>query len=492
MTHRISLASLVLSLASMGLGCETTGATMPDTGLVVMPDSGVDGGPALQTSYSYTPTGCTYMVRTPTVTEAGAGRDDFGATPMADHVHASWAGPTDTTFAVNWRSDVDTHASSLLVGTDQAAVMAADGATTGVERHDGHFMVVSSLVHTDPPDMIHEAHVCGLTPNTTYYYRVGGTGHWSSTFSFSTGPTIGSTDPYMFGVTGDSRGYDMNAWAITEQRMQARAVDFEIFSGDAVEIGNVQSEWDQFFEQEITGTGAFQVQDFLASHAMMMANGNHDVLSPNYLAQFALPQDVSPSEIGQGEDWYSFDYANAHFVVLNDTVASDTILSGDEAAWLRSDLMAVNRTTTPWVFVMHHQPLYTCSLGGHNPDTTLRSAWQPIFDQFHVDIVFAGHNHEYERSHPIFGYSAGGDMLAGSVAGGAPTFGADGNPSGSIYIVAAGAGAPLYPCDMHCPETAFAQSVRAYVTFQISNRTLTMNAYDSLTDTMIDTLSYTK
>lgn len=492
MTRRSILAALVLAL-SAAAGCESTGAAPMDTGptstddAFTLDDADVDAGPMLQRTLSYTPEGCSYVVTTPTVLETGRSEDVFGAAPAPDHVHTSWAGPTDTTFAVNWHSDLDTHASSLLIGSDQAAVLAADGAAAGVTRHDGHFMRFSSSPSGADAATVHEVHVCGLAADTEYFYRVGGPGHWSEVFAFSTGPALGSTAPFTFGVTGDSRGYEDNAWAITEHRMFDRAVDFELFSGDAVVAGPNQPEWDQFFTQV---EGTFEVQDFLATHPMMMANGNHDLLAVNYLAQFALPQDASPGEIGQGEDWYSFDYGNAHFVVLNDTVTRSSVIGGEEATWLEADLMAVDRTTTPWVFVTHHQPMYTCT-AGRPPDTALRAAWQTIFDRYHVDMVFNGHNHEYERSAPIFGFDSGGGHVASEGASGVPVISA-GVPSGTIYMVAAGAGAPLYSVNTDCPETREAQSVRVYLTVSIDDRTLHLTAYDSLTDSMIDEITYTK
>ncbi len=498
MTHaRIALAAFSLTTLVAAAGCESTGAAPVSDAAVSTDDTGtddagpqddanVDAGPALPRTVSYTPEGCGYAVTTPTVTEAGRGTDDSGTAPL-DHIHTSWAGPTDSTFAVNWHSDLDTRASSILVGTDMAAVTAADGAATGVTRHDGHFMRFTSRTSPGGFEMVHEAHVCGLSADTEYFYKVGGPGHWSEVYSFTTGPVAGSTAPFVFGVTGDSRGYEDNAWAITQHRMSDRAIDFEIFSGDAVVAGPNQGEWNQFFTQV---DGAFDAQDLLATRPLMMANGNHDLLAVNYLVQFALPQDESDGEIGQGEDWYSFDYGNAHFVVLNDTVTRSSVLGGEEAAWLSADLAAVDRTTTPWIFVTHHQPMYTCT-AGRPPDTALRAAWQSIFDQYHVDMVFNGHNHEYERSAPIFGFDSGGGHVAPEGGGGVPVISA-GVPSGTIYMVAAGAGAPLYSVNTDCPETRRAQSVRAYLTLEIDGRSLRMTAYDALTDAMLDQIAYTK
>ncbi len=470
-------------------GMQVDAAPIDDAGPPPV-DANVDGGPPAVREIAYTPTGCGYEVRTPRVIEAQRSSDVFGASPTFDHVHVSWSGPTDTTVTVIWRSDLDTLASSVLIGTDQAAVMAADGATTGVTRQDGHTVLYSSAPSGAGAERVHEVHLCGLTPDTTYYYRVGGPGHWSGTFDVATGPASGATSAWSFGVTGDSRGATAtaepgdNAWAISQHHLSDRGVDFEVFTGDGVFAGSNQTQWNTWFEGM---DGTFGVQDFLSHHPLMMSNGNHDLLTVNYLAQFAMPQEASTGELADGEEWYSFDYANAHFVILNDTVTTPGTIMGAESTWLEADLSAVNRATTPWIFVVHHQTLYTCGSGGaHGPDTTARTAWQPIFDAHHVDFVLAGHNHFYQRSYPLNGIST----VAAHDASGAPTI-TGGDPSGTIYVVAGGAGAPFYTVGT-CPEIQVGMQVRNYMTFEIAGRTITMTTHDGLTDAVIDTMTYTK
>ncbi len=502
MNTRGLLTSMLLSLCSAATvtACDTPvqpGNDAGPTGDAAMTDAGppndanTDSGPPTTPSITYMPEGCTYMVTTPHVIDARRSSDVFGATPTYDHVHVGWSGPASTTVTVIWRSDADTLASSVLIGTDQAAVMAADGATTGVTRHDGHTVSYSSAASGAGAERVHEVHICGLTPDTTYHYRVGGPGHWSNTFDIATAPTTGSSAPWSFGVTGDSRGSGLtdgpgdNAWAIAQHHLGDRGVDFEVFTGDGVFVGTSQPLWNTWFEGR---DGTFGVQDFLAHHALMMSNGNHDLLTVNYLVQFAMPQEASTGELADGEEWYSFDYANAHFVVLNDTTTSPGTLAGAEATWLDADLTAVNRATTPWIFVIHHQTMYTCGSGGaHGSDTNARMAWQPILDAHHVDFVLAGHNHFYQRSFPMFGL----DMVAAHDAStGAPTI-TGGVPSGTVYVVAGGAGAPFYGV-ASCPEIQNGMSVRNYMTFDITGRSIHMRTYESLGDTVIDEITYTK
>jgi len=454
-------------------------------------DPTIDGGPPPTRTISYTPEGCAHTVTSPEVDDARMGSDEFGAAHSVDHVHVSFAGPSDSTLAMNWRSDVDTLASSVLIGTDEAAVMAADDAATGVTRHVGHTLRYAPRSGT-PVTRVHEAHVCGLTAGTRYFYKVGGPGHWSEVFSVSTSPTIGTTEPWSFAATGDSRGNEENSWAIAQERVLSRGVDLQVFSGDAVLFGNVQEQWNEEFFGPTSGD--FAVHDSLAQIPIMMANGNHDLLATNYLAQFAFPQEQSEGETADGEEWYSFDYGNAHFVFLNDSVFDARVIAGAERSWLEADLAAAaaNRANVPWIFVVHHKPLYTC-LSNHSPQVDLRSAWQPLFDQYHVDMVIAGHNHVYERSRPIYGLTGvEGNVAATEGSNYEPRI-MGGIPSGTVYVVAAGVGAPLYRVGTDCPTTTPAgQPVRNYMQIEITDRTLHARVFRALDDMMIDEFGWTK
>ena len=301
-------------------------------------------------------------------------------------------------------------------------------------------------------------------------------------YSVGTGPAAGDTKPFSFAVTGDSRN-EPTVWAQVQQQVQAEAPDFQIFSGDAVNIGANQKEWDDLFAAT---TGSFKTEDYLATVALMPVNGNHDNLTVNYIAQFALPQVVSQGESAGGEEWYSFDYGNAHFVMLNDTSAStDTITA--EGDWMKADLAKVDRQKVPWVFVVHHKPTYS-SASAHGSDLTLRSAWQPIFDQYKVDIVFNGHDHDYERSKPIRGFQSGGQQ--GQVASGSGANGAPQNENGTVYVVAAGAGAPLYSVDGDY-FTQVSEKTRNFVIVEIDGRTMHYKAM-RLDGSQLDSFDYTK
>lgn len=483
-------STLVLLMALTGTalvaGCQETGLVETDAGTT---DSGGgtdrDSGPP-PAAFTYAPTGCDYTVSAPDRADAHMGEDTFGAAPTFDHVHVSWAGPTHASFAVNWRSDSETLASSVLYGTDQAAVMAADGPGDGVMLQAGHTILFEDALSGNST-RVHEAHVCGLSADTRYYYRVGGPGHWSPVYETVTGPMPGSRDPFTFGVSGDSRGNDEEAWPISQRRMRDAMVELELFSGDAVVIGTNQPEWDDFWSAD-DGMG-FDVQQLFASVPLMMANGNHDALSVNFVAQTAFPQEVSPQERAQGEEWYSFDYANAHFVMLDDN--DRELYPTSEADWLESDLAAARANPDiDWIFVTHHRPFYTC-MSNHSPDTSLRAAWQEIFDRHRVDVVFTGHNHVYERSRPIRGLMGGQGVVAAQGSNGVPQI-EGGNASGTVYIVAAGVGAPLYNVETSCPTSYSGRRERTYVTVTVTGTRIELVVRNALTDAMVETFGWDK
>jgi hypothetical protein len=61
--------------------------------------------------------------------------------------------------------------------------------------------------------------------------------------------------------------------------------------------------------------------------------------------------------------------------------------------WLANDLAT---TSKPWKFVVLHEPGWS-SGGGHENNTTVQTALQPLFKQYGVQLVIGGHNHYYAR-----------------------------------------------------------------------------------------------
>lgn len=431
-------------------GAADNDASTDTDGAVTPTDAGDLGAERL----SYTPTGCMHTVST----EMGARlnfRGDtatFGSAPTPANVHVSWAADPSSTIAFLWRTDEGTRATSVQYGTSMTAL---DQTATG------H---VSSGGASTGEVTMHEVHVCGLTPDTTYYYRVGGEGHWSDVQSFKTAPAPGRADyDVNFVVSGDSRD-NFTTWRQVQEAvvMGMSQPDFQIFSGDAVLLGTQQSAWQQWFD----GARASQRR-----MPMVMAHGNHDALAINYLMQFAQPQTSDPQ---QSELYFSFDYGPIHFVFLNDTPYRGDYtgnVGGTQLTWLRADLTRanMNRSRVPFIIAVHHKPCFGSSRHSSSEDTLfLRRTWPPVFDQFGVDLVLNGHEHDFELSKQLDG---NGNEVSGR--------------RGTYYMVAAGAGAQLYERTMNMPYSAYYESVVNYVRVHATNASLTVTPY-RLDGTVID------
>jgi hypothetical protein len=349
------------------------------------------------------PTGCGYTV---TVRDGASppalSQKMLGSDPTPFLIHLGIASDPARSMVVTWRTkDEMTQATTVQLGT---------GGMTN-QSVDGFYFDYDSP--NSPTARIHETHLCGLTPDTVYSYRAGGVGSdgsekWSPVYTFRTAPdfTANPSAQITVAVIGDTRdGYTTWGQALMQAQMLGPP-DLIMFSGDAVTLGPIQSEWDVFWTQ---------AEPVLHSIPLISAHGNHDVNSINYYSQLALPGD---------EEDYSLDYGAVHITVLNDTPVDMADLSGKAAQFLDSDLKA--HDSAPWKFLLHHRPMWSAA-AAHGSDPALRALWQPIVDAHKVDMVWNGHDHDYERTKPMRGMTPGATPA-----------------DGTIYVVAGTAGAPLY------------------------------------------------
>jgi predicted phosphodiesterase len=194
-------------------------------------------------------------------------------------------------------------------------------------------------------------------------------------------------------VIGDTRtNHDIHQLLVDSIETRKPAAVFH--TGDLVADGTVADQWVTF--NTITA-------ELRAMSEFFPALGNHEKQSQLYFDNFVLPNN---------EQWYSIDRLNTHFIILNSCVQTDTM--SEQYQWLKADLAAIPDSTIFTVAVFHHPPYST---GPHTEDEKgLRQTWVPLFEQYGVDVVFNGHDHDYERSYC----------------------------GGIYYIVAGGGGAPLY------------------------------------------------
>jgi 3',5'-cyclic AMP phosphodiesterase CpdA len=221
-----------------------------------------------------------------------------------------------------------------------------------------------------------------------------------------------------------------------------------LHTGDVVYPDGQADGYDPFF---------FQPYQTLGKRAPIFPTlGNHDYHTQRgqpYLDAFYLPHN-NPANT---ERYYSFDWGNAHFTALDFNTGPDA----NQLAWLKNDLAATDKV---WKFVFYHQAIY--SSGPHGYESWVEAKRQllaPIFEQNHVDVVFNGHDHDYERTQPIHGV---------------------------LYIVSGGGGGPLYPV---VPQSfsADVESTAHTVFVSVDGCTLTLQAVKP-DGTVFDSTALTK
>ena len=266
----------------------------------------------------------------------------------------------------------------------------------------------------------HAVTIEGLSPYTTYHYRVltnGSPLSEDSTFKTAADTAQGV---FSFAVYGDDRTNHTAHQSVVDRALTL-APDFILNTGDLVEDGRVIEQWDTFFDIE---------QELLRIAPFFPSLGNHERNSSNYFDLFHLPNN---------ERYYSFDYGNAHITALQVDGYEDYGVGSAQYNWFVNDLVS---TAQPWKFVFFHYPPY--SSGSHGDNSSVQSALGPLFEQYGVQIVFNGHDHDYERS----------------------------LVNGVNYIVAGGGGAPLRSVSGG-PYTVYAESTLHVVSISVDQHTLT-------------------
>ncbi len=360
-----------------------------------------------------------------------------------EQIHLTWQGDTKTTMTVQWATGATTTTGVLEYGLEAGKY---------TDR-----ITARKIEYPGASRRFWAADATGLQPGTLYHYRVGDdAGAVSPDLTFQTAPED-AAPRFRFIAFGDSRG-DYRLFGRAMEAMRKEDAQFFVFSGDATMQGKEQ-EWDAWFK---AGEDTMRLVPFMPTY------GNHDALADNYFERFELPKNIPEED--DAEQYYSFSYGNAKFIFLNDNyifALRPSRLDGPQYTWLENEL---KNATEQWIFVVNHQPFYSSS-NKHGSEANLQRVWAPLFDRYHVNMVFNGHDHNYERSFPLNKGSVQSSM-----------------DDGTVYVVAAGVGAPLYGNGRNY-WTALSESVENYVVIEIDGPKLTYTA-KRLSGTVLETFEY--
>ena len=319
-----------------------------------------------------------------------------------------------------------------------ATVEVRGGGNSGVQRIDV------------PPDRIPEVEIGNLAAGMRYRYLIR-SGDKEARGEFATAPLARS--PFSFVVFGDSRS-NAGAHRQVVERLRGEVPDFLLGTGDMVNEGHSERDWQQFFDIE---------RDLLRDNVFYPSLGNHDRqgrgrTADNYRKYFSLPEN-SPNP----ERYYAFTYGNARLLVLDSNAYSFALT--DQTAWIEEQLQAARLDPDiVHIFVSMHHPPYSVSL--HGGQSELREAWTPLFEKYRVAAVFSGHDHVYSRA----------------------------ERNGVRYFVSGGGGAPLYPrkkrpADIDVRANRYFERVNHFVKVHVFGEMIEVTAVRA-DGTIIETVSW--
>jgi len=347
------------------------------------------------------------------------------APPLAPRI--GWGADPRTTLTVAWATDGPVANAAVDVGVDDTFGRTVTAETRTVPGWPVHY---------------HRVTVDGLEAGRPYRYRIRHDGTATAPRTVRTAPA--APEPFTFAAYGD-QGTTDGAERVAGV-LAAAAPTFTFCLGDlcyadpsggVLPVGSVDhAAWDRWLAMVSKATAA--------TAAVLPAVGNHEIETgmgawgyDGFLDRIPLPGN---GLAGLPTTW-SARWGNVALVaadandVSTEITRNNGVSGGGQLAWLERTLAGWRADpAVDWIVVGFHHCAY-CTNTLHGSDAGVRR-WVPLFDRYGVDLVINGHNHCYERTHPLRAGVAVAEVGRGGTWGSA---------GGVTYLCAGGGGGQTYP-----------------------------------------------
>jgi 3',5'-cyclic AMP phosphodiesterase CpdA len=344
--------------------------------------------------------------------------------PDVHGLHLQYGADAAREVVVSWSTPANVGNPRLMVGTLHG------GYGRQVEARTVTYRDAASSTEV----FIHHAHVGGLAAGTEYLYaalhdgttpqpglfRTAPRGRAPFTFtSFGDQgtPTVGKLYTPPAGVTLPSVPYvndNLGSPAAGDvvAGVERIAPLFHLVNGDLC-YANIATDrvrtWSDWFTNNSRSARFRPWMPAAGNHENELGNG--PIGYGAYQSYFALP-DVGGDAETRGL-WYSFTVGSVRVISLsNDDICYQDggnsyvrgYSGGAQKRWLAAELERTRADRSiDWIVVVMHQVVVSTVDKFNGADRGVREEWVPLFDKYGVDLVVCGHEHHYERSHPIRG-----------------------------------------------------------------------------------------
>lgn len=261
----------------------------------------------------------------------------------------------------------------------------------------------------------HKVALTDLKEGASYEYAIGNKliDEWGDSYAFETASSEKVMEEFKFYYLTDTQssdGWQFSIWQKLAAYIEANGENYDFFvhGGDIVESST--SEASLVPEQWRVGFNA--LESTMTNLPIVPVAGNHEYAAYAFYKHF----NIKYADFNDSGAYYSFDYGNAHFAVLNTNDSyfhnwnSDNGSWAKQLAWVEKDLSATNK---PWKIVLMHFSANNDVKDGTGEYSAVVKPVQeklmPIFAKTGVDLVLSGHTHRYFRS-AIYAH---GDSLTG-------------------------------------------------------------------------------
>ncbi len=253
---------------------------------------------------------------------------------------------------------------------------------------------------------VHTVILKNLKPGTEYEYRLGYGNRRSQWYRLNTAQAHNNYKALIF---PDSQSAKYKVWEDVAMPAWQRNRDarFFITMGDLVDNGEHAYQWNEWFTRVGPMISRIPAAPVLGNHETYTMDWKVRVPQA-YLHYFQLPEGVPEAYKNQ---FYSFDYGDVHYVVLNTQMREMEEfypnLLKDQLAWFKADM---EKSKKKWnVVLMHKDVLRYGFLTRKTPREEGFSeegkTFMPLFDKYNVDVVLTAHLHTYRNRGRIYAFN---------------------------------------------------------------------------------------
>lgn len=377
---------------------------------------------------------------------------DRSGAPRVGGLHLQYGADASTEVVVSWHTAGAVSNAKVTFGTPDDGLGQTAAAETTTYRDAA----------SNTEIRVHHARLTNLAPDTDYVYAAVHDGatpevgtvrtapHGRAALRFTSfgdqsTPTLDALVASAFG--NDNRGSPAAGDVTTA--VERAAPLFNLVNGDLCYANLAQDRirtWSDWFENNSRSARHRPWMPAAGNHENELRNG--PIGFSAYQTYFAVPDAGADPEL-RGL-WYAFTAGSVRVVSLNnDDICyqdgGDSYVRGYSAGaqkrWLESELARTRADDNiDWIVVCMHQTAISTGQRTNGADLGIREDWLPLFDRFEVDLVVCGHEHHYERSHPIRGVLPT-DTLTPAVAESSPAV--IDTSKGTVHLVIGGGGTSI-------------------------------------------------